>query len=68
MKRLQVGDLVQWQKRDGMIMLPAPKRITDFSPRRDYAFLEGSRCGIPIEEVVIVQPAFNPYLPRRFRQ
>lgn len=49
-------------------MLPSPLRITDFSPLRDYAFLEGSRCGIPVDEVVVVQPAHNPYIPLSHRR
>lgn len=51
----KVGEYVQWESQ-GTLRMPAAKRVTGFSPDRDFAFVEGSPTGIPIEEVIPSDP------------
>lgn len=50
---LVLGDLVQW-KIDGVLQLPATKRITGFSEDLDFAFLDHNPTGVPLGELVKV--------------
>jgi hypothetical protein len=47
----KVGDYVQWES-NGVLKLPEPKRVRDFSPDGSYAFVEGSYTGIPVNELI----------------
>lgn len=47
----KVGDLVQWESQ-GVWQFPTPKRIREFSEEKDYAFVEGSNTGIPVDQLL----------------
>lgn len=49
---IQVGDFIQWECQ-GMLMFKKPLKVTDFSPCRWFCFVEGSRTGIPVNEVTV---------------
>ncbi len=51
----QIGDWVQWESR-GVLQMPAAKRLTHFSPKGDFAFVEGCPTGIPVGEVIAADP------------
>ena len=51
--KIKIGDYVQWESGGG-IQFEA-KRITGFSDDGTYAFVEGSKTGLPIEELSKVQ-------------
>jgi hypothetical protein len=45
------GEYVQWESQ-GVLRMPAAKRLTHFSDDGNYAFVEGSPTGIPVEELI----------------
>ena len=49
--KFKVGDFVQWES-NGVLGLPASRKISGFSDDGQFAFLEGSKTGIPISEVI----------------
>ena len=50
-KALSVGDYVQWESQ-GLLRMPAAKKLTHFSPDGGFAFVEGSLTGIPVAELI----------------
>jgi hypothetical protein len=48
---LNVGDYVQWESL-GVCQFQEPKQITGFTPDRAFAFVEGSKTGIPTGELI----------------
>jgi hypothetical protein len=46
----EIGDYVQWAPQ-GILQFDPPRRITGFSECRKFVFVEGTNCGLPIEEV-----------------
>jgi DNA-directed RNA polymerase delta subunit len=54
---LNVGDYVQWESL-GVWQFQEPKQITEFTPDRAFAFVGGSKTGIPVGEL-IPQPKLN---------
>lgn len=64
----EVGDLIQWQCGDYFMFKPLAK-VTDISPCGRFVFVEGSRCGIPVSEIVEIQkPDVQQQLARRLRR
>ncbi len=51
-----IGDWVQWESR-GVLQMPAAKKLTHFSPKGDFAFVEGCLTGIPVGELIAAEPA-----------
>ncbi len=49
-----VGEYIQWESQ-GILRMPAPKKITHFSEDQSYAFVEGSLTGIPVKELIAAQ-------------
>lgn len=49
------GDYVQWESQ-GVLRMPAAKKLTHYSLNRDYAFVEGEVTGIPIGELIAGEP------------
>lgn len=45
-----VGDYVQWES-GGVLQFPEPKRVTGLSSDGGFAFVEGSRAGLPVGEL-----------------
>ena len=50
MTDLKIGDRVQWESQ-GCVFFPVPRKITGFSPCRQFVFVEGTNCGLPVEQV-----------------
>ncbi len=72
-KRPVVGDIVQWES-SGVLQFPAPRRVRALTEDGDWAFVDGSTTGVPIEELTVVTgtspenqkvkpPAAPPTLP-----
>jgi hypothetical protein len=51
-REIRIGDYVQWESH-GILHFPAPKRVKAFSECRLWAFVEGSNCGLPIDELYL---------------
>jgi hypothetical protein len=49
-----VGDFVQWVS-DGVVQFPEPRRVRALSDDREWAFVEGSKTGIAMQELEVVQ-------------
>jgi hypothetical protein len=47
----KIGDYVQWESQ-GILQLAEPGRVRELSPDGDFAFLDGSYTGIPIEQLI----------------
>ncbi len=59
----KVGDWVQWESQ-GVLQLPEPKRIREVHEDGQWAFLEGSNTGVPMNQLTVVDPpAGAPPLP-----
>jgi hypothetical protein len=54
-KQAKVGDQVQWTSQ-GTEQLVEPKKVTSVSEDGKYAFIEGSKTGIPIEQLSTIEP------------
>jgi hypothetical protein len=46
---------VQWES-NGALQMPSAKRLSHFSDDGNFAFIEGSNTGIPVEELIAVDP------------
>jgi hypothetical protein len=58
--RFKVGSWVQWERPGGILGLPEAKRITGFSPNRDFIFVEDTGgTGIPLDEAIASEPPEN---------
>jgi hypothetical protein len=51
----EIGNYVQWESH-GVLQMPEPKRIRGFSEDGDWAFLEGSETGVPVNELIAETP------------
>lgn len=47
---IKVGDYIQWEP-NGVIFFVKPRKVTGFSPCKQYVFVEGSNTGLPVKEV-----------------
>jgi hypothetical protein len=47
---IRIGDYVQWEPQ-GVLQFSEPKRVIALSECRLWVFVEGSNCGLPIQEV-----------------
>ena len=47
----KIGDYVQWESQ-GLLRMPAARKLTHYSPDGEFAFVDGSSTGIPIAEVI----------------
>lgn len=47
----KIGDYVQWESQ-GILRMPVAKRLTKISEDGNYAFVEGSLTGIPVNELI----------------
>jgi hypothetical protein len=50
-----VGDYVQWES-GGELRLPEARRINGFSEDNEWAFLDGSSTGVPVNELLADVP------------
>jgi hypothetical protein len=48
--KIQVGDKVQWES-DGACRFESPKKVTAISECGKWAFVEGTKTGLPISEL-----------------
>jgi hypothetical protein len=57
-KTVNVGDLVQWAS-DGADQFDTPRRVraTQRHDRQEWAFVEGSKTGMPVSELTVVTSA-----------
>lgn len=53
-KQVSPGDLIQWEVQ-GVLQFVEPKKVTGLSDDKTYVFVEGSRTGLPIEQVSVVK-------------
>jgi hypothetical protein len=51
----KVGEFVQWVS-NGAVQFPEPRRVRAVSDDGDWAFVEGSKTGIAMHELEVVQP------------
>jgi hypothetical protein len=56
----KIGDWVQWERPGGILGLRQAKRLTGFSPKGDFAFVEDESTGIPINEVIAAERPETP--------
>ena len=52
----QIGDAIQWTSL-GTTMFKEPKIIEGFSDDKKFVFIEGSKAGIPIEQIEVIERA-----------
>lgn len=52
------GAFVQWES-NGILQMPAAKRLSHFSDDCGFAFVEGSTTGIPVAELIADAPYVN---------
>ncbi len=57
-KTVNVGDLVLWAS-DGVDQFDTPRRVraTQMQDQREWAFVEGSKTGMPVSELTVVKSA-----------
>jgi hypothetical protein len=48
-----VGDFVQWEL-NSVLQFPIPRRLRALAEDGEWAFVEGSRTGLPIKELTVV--------------
>lgn len=49
---IAVGDYVQWESQ-GVLQFPEPLRVRALSPDGDWAFVDGSTTGMPVDELTV---------------
>lgn len=52
--KIRAGDAVQWVSQ-GMAQFNPPKRVAGLSDDGLFAFIEGEKCGVPIDELEVVE-------------
>jgi len=52
--RPKIGDFVQWESL-GVLQFQEPKCIQSFSEDGSYAFVEGSKTGLPVKDLIVVE-------------
>lgn len=64
---IQIGDMIQWESK-GAFVFPIPRKVINIEGgvTGKYIFVEDSGCGIPIEQVVLVNRA--SVIPEPFYQ
>lgn len=50
-----IGDYVQWESQ-GVLRMPAAKKLTHYSPDGKFGFVEGSFTGIPADQLIAGDP------------
>lgn len=55
----KVGDLVQWTSQ-GVAQFEEPRQVLGLSDDGEYAFLDGSSAGIPLDQLVVEKPGSPP--------
>jgi hypothetical protein len=57
-KTVNIGDLVQWPS-DGIDQFDTPRRVraTQMQDQQEWAFVEGSKTGMPVSELTVVTSA-----------
>lgn len=55
----KVGDLIQWEV-GGALQMEKPMRVRMVSDDGQWVAVEGSETGIPMNQVIVEQPASNP--------
>jgi hypothetical protein len=57
-KSVNIGDLVQWA-RDSVDQFETPRRIRalQMHDQQEWAFVEGSKTGMPVSELTVVTSA-----------
>lgn len=56
--KFEVGNFVQWES-NGILCLPEPKKVSGFSDDGQFAFVEGSKTGIPVGELIPAEAPAN---------
>jgi hypothetical protein len=51
--KIKVGDKVQWES-GGVCKFESPRKVTAISECGDWAFVEGTKTGLPISELIIM--------------
>jgi hypothetical protein len=57
--KLGLGDYVQWESQ-GALQFEAPRKITGLSEDENFAFVEGTATGIPMEQLTKAEPPSPP--------
>jgi hypothetical protein len=58
-RSVSMGDLIQWTSQ-GVDQLPQPRRVVGISDDGLWAFVEGSKTGLPMNELSVRNPKGNP--------
>lgn len=64
----EIGDLVQWES-GGILQFPTARRVIKFSEDGEFAHVEGSNTGLPIDELEVIERAADqrrPHMPPSF--
>jgi hypothetical protein len=48
----EIGDYVQWEKPNGDLGLPEPKKVRGFSPDGEWAYIESQHGAVPTRELI----------------
>jgi hypothetical protein len=64
LKRAVVGDLVQWTS-NGVDQFETPRRVRGIKKHegKEWAFVEGTKTGVPVSELTVVAPRVAPAAP-----
>lgn len=52
---IRIGDSVQWESQ-GVLQFSEPKRVRELSEDGQWAFVDGSNTGMPVNELTVVEP------------
>jgi hypothetical protein len=55
---VEIGDFVQWTSQ-GMDMFPVPRKVTGLSDCGKFAFVEGEKTGLPVDQLTIMGDAWE---------
>lgn len=53
-KKIEIGDLVNWESQE-ILQFREPKRVAGFSDCNEWVFVEGSKTGMPIQEIKLIE-------------
>lgn len=62
--KVNIGDFVQWTS-GGVDQFTRLRRVVQFSEDGKFAFVEGERTGLPMDELTIGEAPAQPALPRK---
>lgn len=60
--KVALGDFVQWEH-DGILGLPSALKLVKLSEDGSYGWVEGHTTGLPVSELVRVDPPASPPVP-----